>query len=129
MFFVVCWFFSKSIFSKHSFGNTIRVSNSLDPDQARNFVGLICVKTVCKCYQQITLVGEEFIIYALADMELLLIRYTESHHLNAHAQLSIEARWQSIGLKHYKLYVCEQWMIWWDCTDAQTRLIRRLSHM
>ena len=38
-FFVVCWFFSKSIFSKNSFTNTIRVSNSLDPDQARQNVG------------------------------------------------------------------------------------------
>ena len=31
--------FSKSGFSKNSFRNTIRVSNSLDPDQARHFVG------------------------------------------------------------------------------------------
>ena len=31
--------FSKSTFSKISFGNTIRVSNILDPDQARCFVG------------------------------------------------------------------------------------------
>ena len=31
-------FFSKSTFSKNSFRNTIRVSNSLDPDQARHFV-------------------------------------------------------------------------------------------
>ena len=31
--------FSKSTFSKNSFRNTIRVSNSLDPDQARHFVG------------------------------------------------------------------------------------------
>ena len=38
-FFVGCWFFSKSTFSKNSFWNTIRVSNSLDPDQARHFVG------------------------------------------------------------------------------------------
>ena len=34
MLFVVCWFFSKPTFSK----NTIRMSNSLDPDQARRFV-------------------------------------------------------------------------------------------
>ena len=34
-FFVVCWCFFKII----SFGNTIRVSNSLDPYQARRFVG------------------------------------------------------------------------------------------
>ena len=32
-------FFSKSTFLKNSFRNTIRVSNSLDPDQARPFVG------------------------------------------------------------------------------------------
>ena len=31
-------FFSKSTFSKNSFRNTIRVSNSLDPDQVRRFV-------------------------------------------------------------------------------------------
>ena len=32
-------FFSKSIFSKNSFRNIIRVSNSLDPDQAQLYVG------------------------------------------------------------------------------------------
>ena len=32
-------FFSKSSFWKNSFRNTIRVSNSLGPDQARQFVG------------------------------------------------------------------------------------------
>ena len=31
--------FSESIFSKNSFRNTIRVSNSLNPDQAQHFVG------------------------------------------------------------------------------------------
>ena len=46
--FVVSWFSLKSTFSQNSFGNTIwiRVSNRLDPDQARRFVGpdlgLIC---------------------------------------------------------------------------------------
>ena len=35
-FFVVCWLFSKSTFSKNSFRNTIRVSNSLDPDLGPN---------------------------------------------------------------------------------------------
>ena len=34
-FFVVCGFFLKLTFSKKSFRNTIRVSNSLDPDQAQ----------------------------------------------------------------------------------------------
>ena len=37
-FFVVCGFFY-SVFKKKYFRNTIRVSNSLDPDQARRFVG------------------------------------------------------------------------------------------
>ena len=32
-------FFSKSTFSKNYFRNTVRMSNSLDPDQARHFVG------------------------------------------------------------------------------------------
>ena len=32
-------FFSKTTFSKISFRNTIRVSHSLDPDQAQHFVG------------------------------------------------------------------------------------------
>ena len=49
--------FSKSNFSKNSFRNTTRVSNSLDPDQARR---LICVQTVCKGYQQTTPGGKEF---------------------------------------------------------------------
>ena len=31
--------FSKSTFYKNSFRNTFRVSNSLDPDRARHFVG------------------------------------------------------------------------------------------
>ena len=33
-------FFSKSTFMKNSFRNTIRLSNTLDSDQARHFVGL-----------------------------------------------------------------------------------------
>ena len=37
--FVVCGFFLKLTFSNKSFRNTIRVSNSLDTDQARLFVG------------------------------------------------------------------------------------------
>ena len=31
--------FSKSTFSKNSFRNTIKASDSLDPDQAQDFVG------------------------------------------------------------------------------------------
>ena len=53
-FYVVCWlFFSKLNFSKN-FKNTIRVSNSLDPDQAQCSVGMIWVQTVCKDQQQMT---------------------------------------------------------------------------
>ena len=37
-FFVVCSFFSKSSFSKNSFRNMIRESNSLNPGQARQDV-------------------------------------------------------------------------------------------
>ena len=38
----------------------IRVSNSLDPDQARHSVGPDLGQTVCKGYQQMTLGDEEF---------------------------------------------------------------------
>ena len=38
-FFVICHFFFKFKFSKKSYRNRIRVSNSLDPDQARHYVG------------------------------------------------------------------------------------------
>ena len=51
------FFFFKLIFSKKSFRNTIRVSNSLDPDQARRFV-----QTVCKGYQQMTKVAASYLI-------------------------------------------------------------------
>ena len=60
-FFVVCCFsfLQNNLFSKNSFRNAIRVSNSLDPDQARHKMsGLIRVQTVCKGYQQTTLEGK-----------------------------------------------------------------------
>ena len=37
--FLVVFFFQSKLFRKQSFRNTIRVSNSLDPDQARRYVG------------------------------------------------------------------------------------------
>ena len=38
-FMIFCPDFSESTFSKNSFRDTIRVSNSVDPDQAGHFVG------------------------------------------------------------------------------------------
>ena len=57
-------FFSISIFPKNSSRNAIRVSNSLDPNQAQHFVH-IRVQTVCKPYQQTTLVGNELTLFFL----------------------------------------------------------------
>ena len=71
-FFVVCWFFSKSNFSKNSFRNMIWVSSSLDPDpvfqeydqSVKQFgsrsgptflSSLIWFQTLCKSYQQTAL--------------------------------------------------------------------------
>ena len=57
-------FFEISFLKKNSFRNTISVPNSLVPEQARHFVrpdkmsGLIWVQTICKGYQQTTLVGK-----------------------------------------------------------------------
>ena len=52
--------FFKVLFSKTIFSNTIRESNSMDPDQDPCFdgLGLIWVQSVCKGYQQMTLVGK-----------------------------------------------------------------------
>ena len=52
-------FFQDHFFFKNSFRNTIRVENSLDPYQARQKLGMIWVQTVCKGYQQTTLVVNE----------------------------------------------------------------------
>ena len=48
-------FFQNYFFAKSYYRNTIRVSNSLGPDQVRQFVGLNWVQTVCNGYQQTTL--------------------------------------------------------------------------
>ena len=52
-------FFSKFTFSNNSFRDTIKVSSSLDPDQATHSVWPDQDSTVCKGYQQMTLVGIE----------------------------------------------------------------------
>ena len=52
-------FFKINFFKINFFKNTIRVSNSLDSDQADVILGLIWVQTVCKGSQQTTLVGKE----------------------------------------------------------------------
>ena len=46
--FAVCWYLLKSIFLKSYFRNTIRVSNSSDPDQARHLVGPDLVQNCLK---------------------------------------------------------------------------------
>ena len=38
-YFFVVWIFFQNYFIKNAFRNIIRVSNSLDPDQAQHFVG------------------------------------------------------------------------------------------
>ena len=69
----VCWFFSKSTFSKNSFRNIIRTSNSLDPDQAWQFVRPELGPNCFKGYQQTT----------LADIELFKApqKFCSSQHL------------------------------------------------
>ena len=46
------FFFLFFFFLKISFRNTIRTSNSLDPDQARKNVGPDLDQTICEGYQQ-----------------------------------------------------------------------------
>ena len=59
-------FLIKITFSRFSFENTIRVSNSLNPDQNRLPV-LIWVQTVCKSSHQTTSKELTFIVLARPD--------------------------------------------------------------
>ena len=52
---VISWFFSKIIsFLKNSFKYIVRVSSSLDPDQARQNVGPDLGPNCLQCFQQLT---------------------------------------------------------------------------
>ena len=58
IFHAFCWrllTFFKINFTEKFFHVYHQCQNSLDPYQARHFVRLIWVQTVCKCYQQTTL--------------------------------------------------------------------------
>ena len=52
--------FSKSLFFLNYFGNTFRVSNGLDSDQAQRFVGPDQGPSCLQSYQQTTLGDKEF---------------------------------------------------------------------
>ena len=53
-------YFKINILKKNPLGNNISVSNILDPDLRPDILsGLIWVQTVCKGYEQTTLVGKE----------------------------------------------------------------------
>ena len=60
--FVVCYFFSKSIFR-----NTIKVSNIWSQIRPDKTSGLIRVQAVCKDYQQTTLVGKKLNFHTAAS--------------------------------------------------------------
>ena len=65
-------FFSKSSLLKSYFRYTIRVSNNSYPDQAQCFVRPdLTLITVCKSYQQVTLVGKELSMF----IEMLHLRH------------------------------------------------------
>ena len=53
-----CFLSYADCFRKSSFRNTIKVSKSLDPDQARHFVGPDLGPNFLKYYQQTTLVDK-----------------------------------------------------------------------
>ena len=63
--------FLKSTFSKNSFKNTIRVSNSLDPDQARHYVRPDLGPNCLQRLQQTTLVVKELTLKAMLSMFIL----------------------------------------------------------
>ena len=60
--------FFKSNFSQISFRNTIRVTINLDAEQAQRFMGPNLGQTVCKDYQQTTLVGMSSLIWTVVTV-------------------------------------------------------------
>ena len=64
------FFFSKSTFSKNSFRNVMKVSNSMDPDLARRFVGPDLGPNCLQSYQQTTAAADDasrLRIYGITD--------------------------------------------------------------
>ena len=87
-------------FFKKIFRNTMRVSDSLDPDQAQHFV-----QTVCRCYQQTTKVatsGERVkdLLFFFRNMLLARLRHrlrmSYSHHFLSIVHASV---------KYFKLFM------------------------
>ena len=62
-------FFKINFFEKKSFTNTIRVSNSLDPDQVRHFVG---PDLGPNCLQRLSAVGKEIMINLMTKLLCIL---------------------------------------------------------
>ena len=77
-FLVVSRFFSESTFSKNSFRNTTRVSNSLDPDEARHFVepkpgSKLFAQVMSRRHQQAKITLNQLDIYFGGDMHVVLL--------------------------------------------------------
>ena len=94
-FFAVCWIFSKSTFSNNYFRNIISVSNRLNPDQARRFVGPDlgpnCLQRLSAddtCWQRIKPWFIESKLYESPPKILVMITYAQMPPLNSHADLS-----------------------------------------
>ena len=75
--------FSKSIFSINYLRNTFRVLKSLDPEQARCFIGPGLGPNVCKIHQQMTPVGKELnhILFKLDKIHIYRGSYMSAHVL------------------------------------------------
>ena len=57
---IISILFQNQLFQKNYFINKIKVSDSLDPNQALCFVSPNLGQNCLKCYQQMTLAGKEF---------------------------------------------------------------------
>ena len=107
--FDLCWIFLNQPFSKNSFRNTIRVSNSLDPDQARHLSGLIWVQTVCKGYQRTTLAGKELIKFR-NKMNCFGVNWHRNFQFISHCQKSCRKQFHDFHINfHFLLSPAGVW--------------------
>ena len=67
-------------FLKNSFRNTIRVSNSLDPDQARHFVG---PDLVSNCLQRLSADGTSWQLHVIPVLKMFFLNTLSACELEA----------------------------------------------
>ena len=97
---VVCW-----LFSKNPFGNAIRVSSGLDPDQDNVLWVLVWGQTVCKSSQQTTKVATRLARKKLKTSFHIFVQITKKLWSVTVFTILICCSWKK-GFRHFFTFTC-----------------------